>query len=109
MSSGDAHAPLWGLGIYLFVVGDLATTAAGLRLGLSETHPVGQQLLATAAGPTALLVPKLLAVALCAALYVAVSRRSETWAVGVPVGLALTGAALTAWNGLLIVSVAAPS
>lgn len=107
MAGNDVHAPLWGLGVYLFVVGDLSTTAVGLRLGLSETHPVGQQLLATAAGPTALLVPKLLAVALCAVLYVAVGRRSETWAVGVPVGLALTGAALTAWNGLLIMLTAA--
>lgn len=99
----DVHAILWTLATALFVVGDLTTTAVGLELGLVETHPIGQSVIASA-GPLGLLVPKLVAVGLCGALYVVVGRWRPRWAVGIPLGLAALGATLTAYNWLLLSS-----
>lgn len=94
---------VWGCAILLFVTGDVATTAVGLELGLVETHPVGQTVLSSW-GIAGLLALKALAVTGLWALAVAVR---DDWAVGVPLGLAALGATLTAYNSLLIASVAA--
>jgi hypothetical protein len=89
--------PLWALAVGLWVGGDSLTTAVGLASGASEVHPGAQATLATA-GPAGLVAVKLLALAGFLGLFALVWRVDRHSALGVPLGLAVVGGAVTAWN-----------
>jgi hypothetical protein len=84
----------------LYGPGDLATTWAGLRVGASERHPTAAQAIADA-GPWVLVPWTIAALGLFAAAYVALEGRRER--VGIPIGLALVGAAIVA-NNLAVIA-----
>lgn len=94
----DAYAGWWALALLAFVVGDTLTTAVGLSMGLPEAHPAMARVIG-AAGLAGVVGVKLAVVAGGAALAAAVPR---DWRVGVPVGLALVGVVVTAWNGVVL-------
>jgi hypothetical protein len=98
---GDSRE-LWGLAVAGFVVGDVATTLAGLpAAGVVETGPV--------AGPLVRrhgvgVLPLLKAVTVAVA-YLAWRRLPPPHAAGIPTGLALVGAAATGWNLSVLLAV----
>lgn len=96
----DSHARLvWAVALLSYVGGDLVTTAVGLRYTpLAESGPLAAVLLAEA-GFGGLLALKAWFVALMVILWASVPRPLS---VSIPVGLALTGSAITLWNTLLI-------
>lgn len=93
---------LWVVVIACFGAGDMVTTAAGLRLaGVVEAGPVAGSIL-DRYGIAGMFGLKLLTVAGGYALWRVVPAPHR---VGVPLGLALVGVAVTAWN-LAVVSIA---
>ena len=90
---------LWVATLALFVVGDLATTAAGLGVaGVVESNPfVGP---AVALHGFAAMVVLKLATLLAAAVAWRVVPRPH--ALGVPVGLATLGLSATLWNVVVV-------
>lgn len=90
---------LWPLAILTYVVGDLATTFAGLRYTpLDEAGPI-PELVLSALGFHALVALKLAFVAALGVLWVAVP---EPYDIGIPLGLAIVGSGATLWNVVLI-------
>lgn len=89
---------LWAIALATFVVGDLATTQAGVAAGYVEANPAltgivaGHGLLGMAAVKTGF-------VAVFAAVAAAVGRPHN---IGVPAALSLVGVAATAWNLLIL-------
>jgi hypothetical protein len=98
---GDSRG-LWGLAVAGFVVGDAATTLAGLSLaGVVETGPVAAPLL-DRHGVAVLALLKMLTVA---AAYLVWRLLPAPHAAGIPLGLALVGAAATGWNLAVLLAV----
>lgn len=94
----DVAHILWALAIGLFGFGDLVTTVYFIEFyGAVETHPVGAAVIDDA-GYWALVPLKGLAFGLLYAIYRVVPRPH---AIGVPIGLILLGAYLTAWNTII--------
>jgi len=93
---------LWLAAVLLFVVGDTATTVAGLRLGAVELHPVGRPVVRRS-GVAGILAAKAAVVVVCgsASAYAAVANRPTT-AMAAPAVLVAFGAFATAANSLVI-------
>lgn len=91
---------LWAAGAGLYGPGDLGTTWAGLRLGATERHPAAAQAIGDF-GPWILVPWTIAALGLFAAAYVALQGRD--WRVGIPIGLAVIGAAIVA-NNLAVIA-----
>lgn len=86
---------VWIAAVLLFGVGDVVTTSVGLATGgVAEIGPATAPLIA-AYGLGAMLAVKLLAFGVFFLLWRVVPRPH---CAGVPVGLALLGLAVTAWN-----------
>lgn len=97
----DSHARwLWLLAILTYVIGDLVTTAVGLRYtSLQETSPIARHLL-DRFGSVVLAGLKLGGLGLFAGLWRLLPRPVSH---GVPLGLTLIGCVVTLWNTALIV------
>lgn len=95
---------LWSVSIVLWVVGDALTTIVGLQLGAVERSPLAAIAIGEF-GLLSILLLKLLALGLFGILYLSVRRRKEVWSIGIPVGLALLGAAVTAHNSVTLARV----
>jgi uncharacterized membrane protein len=96
----DRQAALWATGVLFFGVGDLLTTVVGLQVGGVIERNALPALLIEQYGFAAMLGLKLLALGGCFALW-RVARRPHR--LGVPLGLALLGVAVTLWNlGVLL-------
>lgn len=94
-TAGVSPGLLWGLAVAGFVVGDVATTLAGLSTaGVVETGPVVGPLLCRYG---VAVIPLLKAVTVAAG-YAAWRRLPSPHATGIPLGLALLGAVVTGWN-----------
>lgn len=89
---------LWALAIGLFLVGDGATTAAGLHIGLEEASPTMAPVL-DAYGFAGVLAAKSAVVATAAAVWTLLPVQGRR---GAPAALALVGAVVTANNVLAI-------
>ncbi|MDX1746826.1 MAG: hypothetical protein R3324_12875 [Halobacteriales archaeon] len=90
---------LWVLMVLFFCVGDLVTTHVGLSMpGIVEAGPLVGPVL-EAYGPAAMVVMKGATVALFYGLYRVVP---EPHSLGVPLGLAVVGVLVTAWNLVVI-------
>ena len=100
ISERHLHVEAWVVAaIALFVVGDSVTTAIALEMGASEQHPVARAVLSM--GGTAGMVVYKCAIT---AIFIGLSKTvPASWRVGVPIGLSILGAALTVWNGWVIV------
>lgn len=95
----DTHSQLWLVTLLFFCVGDLVTTHAGLSLpGIVEAGPVVGPVLREY-GLVAMLGLKGATVVLCYGLYRAVP---EPQSLGVPLGMAALGVAVTGWNLVII-------
>ena len=91
---------LWILAVVFFGFGDVVTTAAGLSIGhLVEVGPIAAPVIERY-GISALVVMKLVAFAVCVAVWRWAPRPSS---VGVPLGLATFGILVTGWNASLLV------
>lgn len=100
-----AHQTPWILAVLLFGVGDLVTTAVGLGIpGIVEADPLARALI-DRFGIGSLVGLKLVAFALCFAVWQTVPR---PYSRGVPIGLAALGGAVTAWNVLVVASTVGP-
>lgn len=92
----------WLVAVLFFGVGDVVTTSVGLGVdGVSETCPVTRPLVGWY-GPPAFVALKVAAFAGWYALWRALPR---PYCAAVPVGLAVLGVALTAWNLHVLLSV----
>lgn len=92
---------LWLLAFVTFVLGDLLTTAIGIHVGLVENHPLYDSIL-----PGDLLsVALAIKFVLLAGFVTAYQFVPEPARLGIPIGLALLGTAVTLWNSFLILSV----
>jgi hypothetical protein len=91
---------LWVVAVVLFGVGDLVTTLAGLGLGLAEANALPRHFLRNH-GFAGMVALKLLSLGCCRILWRVLPRPHR---IGVPLGLALLGAWVSAWN-LLVVTV----
>lgn len=95
----------WLLAVLLFGVGDVVTTSVGLTLpGVVEADPVARVAI-DSFGVGSIVGLKLLAFGLCYAVWRTVPR---PYCLGVPLGLAALGAAVTAWNVLVVVTAVQP-
>lgn len=95
----DRERALWLWAIALYVVGDTATTYAGLSTGgVAEAGPVAGPLM-DVAGRGALLVIKLLTLAL---FFVAWRFLRSPTRTAIPLALVVVGAAVTGWNVFVI-------
>lgn len=95
----------WLLAVLLFGVGDVVTTGVGLGLpGVVEADPIARTLI-DSFGVVSIVGLKLLAFALCYAIWRIVPR---PYCQGVPLGLAGLGGAVTVWNTLIVVTVIQP-
>lgn len=92
---------LWVLAVLTFGVGDVVTTVAGLSLGAVESSPFGELVLRVAGVP-GMIVLKAGAFLLFAAIAASAPRE---WQVGVPLGIVLSGTAVTIWNLLVVAAV----
>jgi len=90
---------LWLAAVALFGVGDLATTGAGLALGASELNPL-PNLVIQRHGFASIVVLKAASLGGCRALWRLVPRPHR---LGVPLGLSVVGATVTAWNLFVVV------
>lgn len=93
------HSTLVVAAILLYGIGDVVTTAAGLAIpGVVEANPTVRPLL------VAYGVPGLIAfkAAVMGCFFAVASRLPARHRVAVPLGLTLVGAAVTAWNLLVI-------
>lgn len=97
--SRSASPWLWVIAIAFYGVGDVATTIAFIEAGIAEgeAHPVAAVGI-EAVGTWILVVWKAAALALLFGVYRLVERVAPSSAVGVPLGTALLGMALTLWN-----------
>jgi hypothetical protein len=86
---------LWVVGCLGFVAGDLVTTSVGLGLeGVTELHP-----LASPPHPHSVLVTMLvLKLAVVGVAYLVWKGIQGPHRLGIPLGLALVGVLVTAWN-----------
>lgn len=90
---------VWVLAALAFIVGDTASTAFGLHVGLVEAHPVAASIL-TAGGYHGMLAAK---TAVYTVAYVGTSMLPPTrYKIAVPASLLLIGVAITAYNLHLI-------
>lgn len=91
---------LWILAVVFFGLGDVVTTAVGLSVGhLVEVGPIAAPVIERY-GITALVGLKLVAFAVCVAVWRWAPRPSS---VGVPLGLATFGILVTGWNTSLLI------
>lgn len=93
---------LWALAVCFFGVGDLVTTGIGLRTGrVVEVGPIAGPLV-RALGFPGMVALKILFLAVC---FVAWRRVSDPDRVGIPLGLAVMGVLITAWNLWILTTV----
>lgn len=97
---GDLERILWGV-VVLALIGDVATTFAGLHLGLSESNPVARGAI-DAYGVWGMLALKTLA--LCVALACR-PLLTDRWGPVVPAGLALPWLAAIVINCYVIATI----
>ena len=97
------HQPtLWLLAVGFFGVGDLVTTAAGLRLsGIVEAGPLVGPLI-DSYGVGSLVVLKCLALVGSYGIW---RLTPPPHRIGVPLGLAVLGVAVTGWNTVVVSTV----
>lgn len=96
------HHWLWAFAVLSFGLGDAVTTALGVGAeGLVETGPVATPLLQQF-GLVSMVVLKL---AVFGAGYLAWRGLPRPHRVGIPLGLAVVGVVVTAWNSLLLLLV----
>jgi len=96
---GRARATLWGVAFLFFCVGDVATTQVGLSTpGVVEAGPVVAPVLREY-GLAAMVGLKAVTLGL---FYGVAGVVPEPHAVGVPLGLAIVGVLVTAWNLVVI-------
>lgn len=89
------HRQLWIVGILFFGVGDLVTTSVGIGVaGVVEGNPVAEPLIRQY-GVGALAGLKALTFAGCYLVWRLTVRPYNT---GIPLGLAVLGVSVTAWN-----------
>jgi len=91
----DRQVALWVTGVLFFGVGDLLTTVVGLQVGGVIERNAVPAFLIERYGFAAMLGLKCLALGGCFVLW-RVARRPHC--LGVPLGLALLGVAVTLWN-----------
>lgn len=89
---------LWLLAVVLFGVGDLVTTSAGLGVGAAEVNPLARFLIARH-GLGAMVALKLLSLGCCLGLW---SIAPRPYRLGIPLGLAILGGLVNAWNVLVV-------
>ncbi len=90
---------LWLLAVASFGVGDLVTTAVGLRLsGVVEAGPLVGPLI-DRYGVGSLFVLKLLTIAVSYGVWRVLPTTSR---VGIPLGLAVLGIVVTGWNTVIV-------
>ena len=93
---------LWFLAVGFFGIGDLVTTAIGLRLdGIIEAGPLVGPLIGQY-GIGSLFVLKLLALTVSYGIWQLVPAPHR---VGVPLGLAVLGMVVTGWNAVVVSTV----
>ena len=96
---GDVRGTLWGLAFLFFCVGDVVTTHVGLSLhGVVEAGPVVAPVLREY-GVAAMVGLKTATVGL---FYATAVVLPDPHAVGIPLGLAIVGVLVTAWNLVVI-------
>ena len=96
---GRTRAALWSVTLLFFCVGDVLTTHVGLSMhGVVEAGPLVAPLLREY-GLVAMVVLKTATLGL---FYGAARAIPEPHAVGVPLGLAIVGVVVTAWNLVVI-------
>lgn len=97
-----AHTPLfWGLSVLLYGIGDTATTTVGIVTGTGkEAGPLAAGALASYG------LPGLLGLKLASmlAFYLAWRAARPPGRVAVPLALVVVGAAVTVWNGVVLVT-----
>lgn len=95
LPDAPTHALGWAAAVALFGAGDLLTTAIGLGMvGVIEQHPAGVALLASA-GVGGLVAWKVVVLGLFA---IGAAWVPEPYELGIPLGLAVLGGSVTAWN-----------
>jgi hypothetical protein len=101
----NAAVALWIVAVAFFGVGDLVTTFVGYSIaGVTELSPVVKLLLKQ----HALLALTGLKAAVFVGFFAIWKHVSWPYSVGVPLGLALLGVAVTVWNtGIILVAVLA--
>ena len=100
------HTPvLWALAVALYGVGDLLTTLVGLYGGRAAEAGVVASVLVESYGVVAVVPLKLGSFVLFYLVWRAVP---VPHAVGVPLGLAILGLLLTAWNAFVLLGAPVP-
>ncbi|EMA00727.1 hypothetical protein SAMN05443574_101149 [Haloarcula vallismortis] len=96
---------LWAVAVAFFGVGDLVTTLVGYSItGVTELSPVVKLLLEQ----RAMLVLTGLKAAVFVGFFAIWKWISWPYSIGIPLGLALLGVAVTAWNtGIILTAVLA--
>jgi uncharacterized membrane protein len=91
---------LWAVALLCFGAGDVMTTTVGLRMsGVVELHPLAAHLFRDS-GLGAMIALK---TAVFGGCYLCWKRVPEPHSVGVPLGLAILGVAVVAWNVRVLV------
>ena len=97
--SGGTRTTLWWVTLLFFCVGDVVTTHVGLSMhGVVEAGPLVAPVLREY-GLAAMVVLKAVTVGV---FYGVAQAIPEPHAVGVPLGLAIVGVLVTAWNLVVI-------
>lgn len=91
---------LWIAAFVTFVGGDMLTTLLGLELGLVERAPLYEGMHASL--PAVMAAMKLIVTAVALTGYELIPEPAN---LGIPLGLAILGTAVTAWNSYLILVV----
>ncbi len=92
---------LWAVAVVFFGVGDLVTTLVGYSItGVTELSPVVKLLLEE----HAMLVLTCLKATVFVGFFAISKYVSRPYSIGVPLGLALLGVAVTAWNTGIILT-----
>lgn len=85
---------LWILAIVFFGVGDIVSTSVGLAMGATEMHPFVGAMVEEYVY-LAMIPLKAMAFGLCYWLW---RTTPADYRIGIPLGLAILGIAVTAWN-----------
>lgn len=97
----DRQPALWASAVLLYGVGDGATTYLGLRDGtVAEIGPVAALVMGDA-GIAGLFALKVVLFAISFALWYVVRTPGR---IAIPLALAVTGALVTAWNAVVLVT-----
>ena len=96
---------LWVLAVGFFLVGDLVTTSIGVSTGqIAEVGPLADPIVSRY-GVSGMVALKFVVVG---GSYLVWTLLPSPERVGIPLGLLLVGALVTAWNGFVLLSVSGP-